>query len=301
MAQETESTQMFRVEIDKEIEDKIEWFTHNYPEEISGWLVGEIKPNLITITDILFPYQEVGGASVDTTPQALIKLRKEYGDKCLSIVGHWHSHNTMGNFWSTTDDTFIKEYMEQREKAIFIVSSKSNGSRLRVEVRNPISMSIDCCEYFVMSDEDDPLGDELREMIEEKVTKASTTVVSYGKNSGYSAYGAIPLRDGDEVVDYTGLEGLTEYEQECFKDDIDRRVHYNKKRRIVSVIGLSMSQVTSLEDFGPSDVQPCGDLFDMSFKVAGKKPAKRIMKDVKSFLVEQDEINNYNVAEDGGY
>lgn len=301
MVKEIESKQLFRIEVDKEIEDKIEWFTHNYPEEISGWLVGEITPNLITVTDILFPHQEVGGSSVDTTPQALIKLRKEYGDKCLSIVGHWHSHNTMGNFWSTTDDTFISEYMEQREKAIFIVSSKSNGSRIRIEVRNPINISIDECDYYVVSDEEDPLGDEMRQIIEEKVTKARVAVVSYGKGCGYDSYGNIQLKDGDEVVDYNGTDRLSEYEQECFNDDIDRRINYNKKRRIVSVTGLCMSQVTSLEDFGPSDVQPVGDSYDMNFKVAGKKPAKRIMKDIKLFLVEQEELNNYNVAEDSGY
>jgi len=296
----TEKTQLFKIEIEKEIEDKLEWFTHNYPEEISGWLVGEITPNLITVTDILFPHQEVGGASVDTTPQALIKLRKEYGDKCLKIIGHWHSHNTMGNFWSTTDDTFISEYMEQRERAIFIVSSKSSGSRIRVEVRNPINISIDDCDYYVVTDEEDVLGDELRKVIEEKVTKARVAVVSYGAGCGYDSYGNIQLKKGDEVVGYD-LDDLEEYEKACSRDEVDRMVDYNKKRRVVDVNGLTMAQVMALEDFGECNTQPVGDLFDMSFKVTGKKEAKRIMKDVKLYLEEQEEISNYDAAEDSGY
>ena len=47
-----------KIEIEKEVDDKINWFTHNYEQEISGWLVGEFTKDLITITDILIRSEE---------------------------------------------------------------------------------------------------------------------------------------------------------------------------------------------------------------------------------------------------
>ena len=296
---------VFKIEIEKEVEDRINWFTHNYKEEISGWLVGEMTPDLISVKEIIFPYQEVGGASVDTTPQALIKLRKEYGDKCLKIIGHWHSHNTMKSFWSSIDDTFINEYMQQREKGLFIVSSKTDGSRVRLELRKPINISLDELDYKVVTDEEDVLGNELREMIELKVTKAATPIITVGKNSGwgtynrnngYSAYGNINIQAGDELL---GQD--SSYNNSCKNDDIDRRIEYNKKKRVVGVIGLTLSQTVELEDLGKYETSQCDGGFDMFFNVTGKKEAKRIIREVKEYLKTKEEETAYNAGYDGGY
>ena len=295
---------VFKIEIDKDVEDRIQWFVNNYKEEISGWLVGDITPELISVEEIIFPFQEVGGASVDTTPQALIKLRKEYGDKCLKIIGHWHSHNTMKSFWSSTDDNFINEYMQQREKGLFIVSSKSEGSRLRFELRKPVNLSMDQLDYDVVTDEEDVLGSELKAIIEEKVTK-KTPVITVGRNihymghGGYSAFGNINIQPGDQILGAEGVE--TDYKEMCRNDDIDRRIRYNKKKRAVEVIGLALSQTADLEDCGRNEITQCDGAFDMSFEVAGKKQAKRIMKDVKEYLKTQAEEEAYNEGYDGGY
>jgi len=99
-----------KVKIKKEVEDKIKWLTHNYAEEISAFLTGEIKEDIITIDGMLFPHQDVSHASIEVEPKNLIKLRKEYGDECKRIIGHWHSHNTMQSFSCLFSLTIFRTY-----------------------------------------------------------------------------------------------------------------------------------------------------------------------------------------------
>lgn len=282
----------FEIEIDKEVNDKIDWFTDNYPKEISGWLVGDITKDLISITDLLIPYQEVGDASVDTSGGDLIKLRKEYGDKCLKIIGHWHSHNTMDNYWSTTDDNFIDEYMEQREKAIFFVSGKGNDHRVRVEIRKPLNISIDELDYCVVSEEVNELGKELLKVIEEKVTEQK--IVSVEPTRCYP--NSFNVRPGDEIIN--GEYDDTEYLEQCVNDEFDRRVYYNKRKREVYANGLTMSQQIELEEIGDNTTQTVGDMFDMTFKVIGKKHAKEVIKQVKLYLMDKEEEGEFDLSED---
>ena len=51
--------QNFKVEISKELNDKIRWLVNNYEKEIGAWLVGEITNEKIIIEDFLIPYQDL--------------------------------------------------------------------------------------------------------------------------------------------------------------------------------------------------------------------------------------------------
>ncbi len=270
---------MFRVEIDKEVNDKMDWFTQNYDKEISGWLVGDIEKDLIKITDILIPHQEVGGASVDTDGKSLIKLRKEYGDKCLKIIGHYHSHNTMSNFWSTTDESFISQYMEQRERGLFIVSSKGGGHRVRLELRVLVNLSIDELEYSVGGVEDDILGEELRKVIKEKITENKNIVVVdpiYNRGSCKRIYGSRPLSNNRNNENFT--LGLT-------KQEINKIItFYNKKNRVV-ISDLTPYQYGRLEDLGKHDCDVVEGVWTMDFKPKNKKDAQRIMREARGELM----------------
>ena len=289
------SEQLFKIEIDKRVDEIINWFANNYEQEISGWLVGGFEKDTIRITEILFPYQEVGGASVDTDAKALIKLRKEYGDKCLKIIGHFHSHNTMGNFWSGTDDEFISQYMEQRDKAIFLVSSKKNGHRLRLEVRNPISFTMDECDYDVVYD--DELGEELQAIIDEKVTVVKPVVtVKGGYDYGYGGYGVYGgLQKGDEIID---MEDEEERANLSGLDDIDRMIDFNTKDNSVTIRGLSHIQYGQLEDLGKHTSRMDGGQWSMHFKMRKKKKAMKLIQEVRDFLESEKEGAEYDVTED---
>jgi proteasome lid subunit RPN8/RPN11 len=286
---------MFSVEIDKDVEDTINWFTNNYPKEISGWLVGSIEKDIIKVTDMLIPHQEVGGASVDTDGKALIQLRKEYGDKCLKIIGHFHSHNTMTNFWSTTDEDFMKQYMETREKALFIVSSKSNGHRVRLELRNPVNLTIDDIDYSIGGEEIDILGERLKKVIDEKVTEIKTTTThdNYLKNKeDVVIFGSNPTTFSRENESYT--YGLSDKEiNEMIK-------FYNKKNKVV-VSGLSNYQYGMLEGIGRHEAFIQNNKWEMEFNPKNKGEARRIMKQVREDLKEKGVYDFEKELEDLGY
>jgi len=163
-----EVEQKFEVEIKKELIDKIEWFTNNYDKEIGAWLVGEITDEKIVIEDILIPYQEVSGVSVDTDGKALVRLRKEYGERCSKIIGHWHSHNTMGTSWSRTDEEFIEQFTEPRTIAVFIVSSKAEKHLVRLELCKPVRVSLDNLDYTIVG-EDSEFDEAMQKIIDEKL------------------------------------------------------------------------------------------------------------------------------------
>lgn len=286
----------FRVEIDKEVEDIINWFTQNYSKEISGWMVGTIDKDLIKVTKLLIPHQEVGGASVDTNCSALVKLRKEYGDECLKIIGHFHSHNTMTNFWSTTDEVFISQYMETREKALFLVSSKSNGHRIRLELRNPVKLSIDDIEYSVSGNEIDILGEELKKVIEEKVTECKVVA----NNGTYpNNYGV------DELIyssDSVSLRKEKEnYEIGLSNEEINKMINfYNKNNRVV-IKNLTSYQYGRLEDLGEHDAYVLNNKWEMDFKVKNKEEAIRIMKEAREELKIAGDYDIERELEDLGY
>lgn len=286
--------QLFKIEIDKEVDDMINWFTRNYEQEISAWIIGKFDDNIIRVQGLLFPHQEVGGASVDTDAKALIKLRKEYGDECLKIIGHFHSHNSMGNFWSQTDDEFISQYMDQREKALFLVSSKANGHRIRLEVRKPIHFTMDECEYDVVTDEIDELGIKLKAIIEEKVTVAAPVVAvaqpydyayegNYHPQHGGGAYSG--LTKGDQIIG-------TGHPQKNGLDDIDRMFDFNKKTNGFVVRGLTHMQYTQIEDIGNHTVRGEGDnTWSMAFTCRKKKDAMKQIQEIKDFLrTEREEM-----------
>lgn len=286
----------FRVEIDKDVEDIINWFTQNYPKEISGWMVGTINKDLIRIKKLLIPHQEVGGASVDTDGKSLIKLRKEYGDECLKIIGHFHSHNTMTNFWSITDETFISQYMETRDRALFLVSSKSNGHRIRLELRNPVNLSIDDIGYSVCGDEVDILGEELKKVIEEKVTECKEIATS-GVYDGYDSH-------GNELI-YASKPKSFSRENESYtiglsNEEINKMINfYNKSNRVV-VSDLSPYQYGTLENLGKHTSYLQNNTYQMEFIPKSKEEAIILMKEIREEL----KSGNYDIErelEDLGY
>lgn len=172
-----------KIEINKDLNEKLNWFTHNYDKEISGWLIGEITKERIYIEDIIFPHQDVSSASVDTDGKSLIKLRKEYGDKCLRIIGHWHSHVRMGTFWSGDDEEFMSRYGNPRAKTVFIVSSDGDPHKVRLKLMEPFDISIDDLEYSI-EDKNNELANELNKVIEEKVIESKPIERDY--QSGFN-------------------------------------------------------------------------------------------------------------------
>lgn len=191
----------------KDVYDKIRVFTEEFgSKEVAGWLTGSFMGTAIHVDNILIPNQTVSGADVDIDEDDLILLRKEYGNECTRIIGHWHSHHNLGAFWSSTDENNMSEIMGPRKRFLFVVSASSHKKMLvRCE-----SKSDSPATHIIMDDllytVHDPLRDEAKdwckEQWDEKVTeRVITTINRKGLNdylvreSGYST-----TREADEEL-----------------------------------------------------------------------------------------------------
>lgn len=251
----------FKVVMKKEVEERIRWLTKNYDKEISAWLGGELTEEGILIDDLMFPEQEVGGASVDTDQKQLIKLRKEYGNRCLRIIGHWHSHNSMSAHWSTDDDKFIKEHMHERDFRVFLVSSIRDGIRVRVEIRKPIGISIDEVELEIENDNKE-LEEEMKEIIKKKVKEVKIGEV---KCSNW--------------WDYKKKEEEEEKEEE--------KVKIIKKLQNVEVDDLDVGIYNKIEDMFPFDKKVtfyANNTVKVIYKIGNKKEARKFRDEIKEAI-----------------
>lgn len=137
----------FNVHIKESLLRKIEVIVSEFKSEIGGFLIGKIKDNSIEITDIIFPKQTVGATSVDIDAEDVIPLRKD--PRWKDLLGFWHSHLSMGTFWSGQggDESHIRFLSQDKDISVFIVSSHNNNStyehKVRVEISRPFKISFD--------------------------------------------------------------------------------------------------------------------------------------------------------------
>lgn len=263
-----EVIQNFKVEMSKKLNDKIEWLTNNYDNEIGAWLIGEITNEKIIIEDFLIPNQEVGTVSVDTSGKALVELRKEYGDKCKKIIGHFHSHNTMSADWSFTDEDFIKEFTAPREKAVFIVSSQKDKHRIRLELTKPFKISLDELKYKILYGSS-KMGDELNKIIKKKCNEEK---ISSWKD--------------DELT----------------KKEVNKMVSYEKSTHNVIVRDLTLNQFYQLEGVFPVEQEGFNSgkgKITMLFKTTTKKEAIKLIVEIKDYMIDKlkEDINEEDINE----
>ena len=117
-----------KINITSELLTKLNIISSEYHIELGGYLTGEIRDGCIYLKDILIPNQTISGVSVQLTPKDQIDLLKKYGpDKCKQIIGHYHSHHTMGCFWSGTDRDNMRNIMTYKDFFVFIVGSRGNN------------------------------------------------------------------------------------------------------------------------------------------------------------------------------
>jgi proteasome lid subunit RPN8/RPN11 len=146
---------------------KIEYIVASFNLEIGGYLTGEIKEGEIYLDDLLIPNQKISVASVEITPQDQLELRQKYKDKVFKILGHFHSHNTMGAFWSGIDENNMSTIMKTKNIFVFMVSSYRGGEyehKIRVSIRNPITLDINDIEVDVFGNEIQDLQNRINEI-----------------------------------------------------------------------------------------------------------------------------------------
>lgn len=277
-----------KIKIKQSVEDKIKWLTHNYSDEISAFLTGDINENEIIIDGLLFPHQDVSSGSVEVEPKDLIKLRKEYGDECKRIIGHWHSHNTMGAFWSSTDDTFIKEYSITKDVCLFLVTSTS-GKRLLVVNNKPFKVTLDNLEYEVLY-EDKKMEETLKNIIETKVINKPTPVTTSPNHNSWE----------DRWGDYRHNEhNMGDYDKSDYEEDeetaqlkVKECLNWDKENKSVVVSGLTLIQADDIlrrplkEYNGLPTLEKDGYNYSIVYKIDKKTNLKEFLIEARGILEE---------------
>lgn len=142
--------EQLKVLISPTLLQKLNILSSDYDIEVGGYLTGEIKSDRIILKDLLIPDQMISRSSVVISGQDQLALRKKFGNKVTKIIGHWHSHHSLGCFWSTTDETDMRNIMSFRKFFVWIVSSRGKHL-IRVSQRDPFGFDFNNCEFKVNS------------------------------------------------------------------------------------------------------------------------------------------------------
>lgn len=293
------------IKIEKDVDDKIRWFTSNYKQEISAFLTGELKDGVIVIDGLLYPHQDVSSGSVEVEPKNLIKMRKEYGDECLRIIGHWHSHHTMGAFWSATDDTFIEDYSRTKPLSIFFVSSTLSKHRCKVVINKPFAVELDNLSYSIKWDKE-AFEEDLKAIIEEKV---SSRVVTYTppinpikNNNAWEDpnidYWNRQNHTGQEIYSSKQLEDEpydSKEKEEYIKLKLKQSLRFDAKSKQIVIQSLSQCEAEDISkriEIKSKTVKRGGD-FEVEFSMKNKENGIDLIKEIKLQLEELFEESWY--------
>lgn len=169
------------VKISKRAFLKIKYMTEEMGKDEA---VGIIIAENLRVKDILIFEQNVSSTGCDLETSEfgdfLEKVAEEHPEKMSQIKGTWHSHNTMGCFWSHIDEDNIEHLLSNGDSIISIVSSLEPLNLLvRVDINTPFgTVTLNGVNYEIEL-EDEELKEEVKENIEEKINRSVMTVKGY--------------------------------------------------------------------------------------------------------------------------
>lgn len=132
---------------------KVQALLKEYPEDewtLMGRRAGPDDP--LTCIDVICPPQTNDGSSTVLDKEAWGSLQMDIlegkmpGWKIEDIVFWIHSHNTMGVFWSSTDNACVVEFGRAEDRDGYLASIVFNNkfdSRCRVDMFNPSHITFD--------------------------------------------------------------------------------------------------------------------------------------------------------------
>ena len=183
-----------RVVLAPDVHKVINYLTNNMKTEIGA--VGKVKirqeegEKYFYVYKLLFPEQQVSGATIHFTPAMWGSLVKKYGLKELNdIAWYWHRHPGCASHSSTDEDETFEAFMDKdanRKFFIFYqtaVNSKNEwDEEARIDIRNPIRATI-LNKDISMENEQDADDDRIENICEQIVADAivKEEVVTYKK------------------------------------------------------------------------------------------------------------------------
>ena len=173
-----------------------------FKAEIGGMAIVHRKEDSFLIEDPVILKQEVSSGNCILDKEALaeyyVKKAMEHEDKEELSFLWWHSHHTMGAFWSQTDLKAIEE-MSGGKYSFSLVVNLKNEYKFRVSIWDPIEMhkDIEITKVYDMQDVDKEV-----KVLCTKPEVAVRTYYSNGKANQYNAnqlnmYGSYNSVQGD--------------------------------------------------------------------------------------------------------
>lgn len=251
------------VNITKEAMDTLKILS-SYDFEVAAWLCGEIsKENEIIIDDWIIPLQEATGAAVDVDTEGIADTLKNHKNKIKRMIGQYHSHNSMGAFWSGTDEENMEKMMRRRNYFVFIVMShKDDGKytyKCTLMLNKPFKITQDCTLKVI-----DPELDKLYEKIDKEV----------------EAKVKPPVKETKVIYDFTGNGGNYPYN---WKDDYN---NYSGTPASLEYPGLDKDECIIAENllnqygvhYKFSESKTGIDLFNLEIECKSRKQRKKLIK-----------------------
>ena len=144
-----------------------------YDEEVLGLLVIEEGKNGkgLTVVNVITPEQKIGSASCEMVIGETISQKEIPKELVPKIKGWWHSHKTMGVFFSTTDDTTLENWASMLPYAVGVVVSLPDKIKAFLQYGKPyLSKQIEM-EVKVNFPSVGNLREELEKELDKKIIK----------------------------------------------------------------------------------------------------------------------------------
>lgn len=189
------------IQLPYEVWVKLMTYTKLIDEEINGLGIVEREGSKFIIKDLVLLEQKVSSAQCDIKPDAMVSLMQEMieagrGEDIPKLRLWWHSHNSMGAFWSSTDDSTGKNFAGS-EFLVSIVTNHKGEMRGKVNLYSPIDLTIDNVGITVLKPMPDPeIIEKCKEDIRQHVKKEYFSNVVYPRHMGF--YGNMYHQENQE-------------------------------------------------------------------------------------------------------
>jgi len=179
-----------------------------YQDEDGDWVV----------TDPVILKQKVTGGTCDLDKDALAdyycKAQKKHGKKEFRFCW-WHSHHTMGVFWSSTDIKGINEYSDGDMSFALVVNLKREN-KFRISMWKPVTMHLDT-ELQIMEQKGNGVPKKITDEVEKLCeTNAWSTKDNYPQSGFMKRYSDLSQEQLFDIDQYgktdlgysTGYSGI---------------------------------------------------------------------------------------------
>jgi len=170
-----------RVFITPQAKQRLDLYIQLCPDEISGLGRVERLGEDFLITEVFLFKQRATGASTELSEKDIAEWLTDLvrqGKDPSKIKLWWHSHASMGAYWSSTDEKTISSCFAT-DWMISLVGNKRGEYCVRLDIYKPIRLTLDGLPLEVYWPEDKELKAEVEKEIREKVKRGFTLFRSF--------------------------------------------------------------------------------------------------------------------------